>query len=417
MGVSLIGLCIAAMVLISHMLYPNLVVSLTFLRMPFISFFGLVMLGISFPWRYLKSSSSSEKNAALKSVMMRSCQADRALYLYRYLIYIVSFLAILVSSIVGLSSITRFAYAIASVGIVLDCLRGISSRIQLRISPLGLSEYVLGVMNRGEKESDHEKIRDGFESTFSIIFSYLKNGDMASLKIFCTKISGRLDSWIRMSTKLPVSLEELKKEGLVLDRYTIVEAMVAKRFNSILLEALQSTNSLGLETIIWFEGKFVLAFHKKHPSLGYLLLFSLANTLQLSEGKIDRVSRQAEYVTLISEIIKAYIDHSAMTNVSDKISIIKALALLENHLKDIFQLDRKMNPAFLMQPIAEIGQLIADERYVQMPDREDIVAELRRILSQFAILETIRAEMQMSGEGTDTKASYHEDKPFLPTSN
>jgi hypothetical protein len=300
-------------------------------------------------------------------------------------------------------------YALVSAGILIDLAKRLYQRLQFRAKPEGIAEWLLEKMSAAEKTLRHDDLVEAFESTFSILTGYLKLEDIASLKLFCLKIVENADFWIRVSSQLPGDFSGTNKESSVLDSYTIVEAMVAKRMSSLL----QVESLVVLEMLIWFEGRLVLAFHRRHASLGYLLLFSLSVVLQQVGGKIDRTSREIEYITMLSEVIKAFIDRTVVTRVSDRTSIFRGLALLESHLKESFRIDRNINPAFLMQPFAEVGQLIADEKYAEMPDRDAIIAELRRLLSQFAALEGVRAQMDIGVEGTDTKASYKEDKPFL----
>jgi hypothetical protein len=67
-----------------------------------------------------------------------------------------------------------------------------------------------------------------------------------------------------------------------------------------------------------------------------------------------------------------------------------------------------------MQPFAEIGQLLGSVRYDALPDREDILAELRRILAQFAAIETVTGRFEMGVDRTDTTATFKQDIPYIP---
>ncbi len=400
--ISIIGLCFSG-------LYPTWAAALTFPQTPLVCFFGIFLLVCLLPWRWVGGSQGDRSSHAISQCIIKSQLADKRVWLYQLIVYFIAFFSLVMVSIDSIPSLYRFMGALIGTGVLIDVAKTIYQRLQFRAKPEGLADWILESMKSAERRLNHDELVDFFESTFSILSGYLKMYDVASLKLFCLKIIENADVWIRASSKLPGNLDAINKDASVLDSYMIVEAMVAKRMSSVL----QAESLVVLETLIWFEGKLSLAFHGRHASLGYLLLFSLSVTLQHLEGKIDRTSREIEYITMLSEIIKAFIDRTVATRISDRTSIFRALALLESHLKESFRMDRNINPAFLMQPFAEVGQLIADEKYAQMPDREDIIAELRRLLSQFAALEGVRAQMDIGVEGTDTKASYKEDKPFL----
>jgi hypothetical protein len=400
--ISIAGLCLSG-------LYPTWGAALNFPMTASVFFFGIFLLCTIVPWGWVRGPQGGQISHAIVHCAKKSQLSDKRICLYLFAVYFISFGTLIVVSLSPIPSLYRFMCVLVSAGMLIDLAKMIYRRLQFRAGPEGLADWLLETMRTAERKSNHDSLVEGFESTFSILTGYLKMDDVASLKLFCLKIIENADFWIRASSQLPGNLGGVDKDPSVLDNYTIVEAMVAKRMASIL----QVESLVVLETLIWFEGKLVLAFHKRHSSLGYLLLFSLSVILQQADGKIDRTSKEIEYITMLSEVIKAFIDRAAATRISDRASIFKGLSLLESHLKESFRNDRNINPAFLMQPFAEVGQLIADEKYAQMPDRDDIIAELRRLLSQFAALESVRAQMDIGVEGTDTKASYKEDKPFL----
>jgi hypothetical protein len=399
---SVIGLCLSGV-------YSAVVAELTFPQTPFVCFFGLFFLVGLIPWRWVRAFHGNRNASTLSQITIQSQLSDKRIFLYLLVTYFVAFTDLIVINLSAIPPLYRFICALVGVGVLIDMSKMIYKRLQYRTQPVGLADWFLESMRNAERSSKHDALVQAFELTFSVISAYVGMNDTASLKMFCLRIIDNADLWIRASSKLPGSLDGMNTEASVLDRYTIVEAMVAKRMSSVL----QAESLIMLETLIWFEGKLALAFHGRHASLGYLLLFSLSVTLQQVEGKIDRTSREIEYITMLSEIIKALIDRTAATRISDRTSIFRTLALLESHLKESFRADRSINPAFLMQPFAEVGQLIAEEKYAQVPDRDDIIAELRRLLAQFAALEGVRAQMDIGVEGTDTKSSYKEDKPFL----
>jgi hypothetical protein len=188
--------------------------------------------------------------------------------------------------------------------------------------------------------------------------------------------------------------------------------MTAKRLAWVIKEACVIGSPTALEESVRLTGKLFLTFHGYHPSLGFLLLVTLSQISQKAEGKIERWEFDVELMSVFSEVIKSLIDKSLERGIPDTASIIKVLAILETHVKESFRREKSVNPAFLMQPFAEIGQMLAAPRYNALKDREEIIAVLRRILAQFAAIENVTGRLEITGEGTDTKASFREDLPF-----
>ena len=100
-------------------------------------------------------------------------------------------------------------------------------------------------------------------------------------------------------------------------------------------------------------------------------------------------------------------------NIADTASILQVLGILEGTVKEILRREKTMSPVLLMQPFAEIGLMLESDRYRSLPGREEILAGLRRILSQFSVFGGVTARLEEEGEVvTDTTASFKEDLPY-----
>jgi hypothetical protein len=191
------------------------------------------------------------------------------------------------------------------------------------------------------------------------------------------------------------------------------EAMTSKRIAWIVQEACHIGSLTGLEETTRLAGKLAMTFHNHHESLGSLILITLAQASQRGCGNMTMWDLEMEVVSTLSEVAKSLIDRSVDRNTSDAASILKVFTILESKVKEIFHREKTMNPALLMQPFAEIGQMLAGERYRSFPDRDEVLADLRRILAQFSALEGVTSRLAGGGgEDTDTKASFREDLPF-----
>lgn len=375
-------------------------------------FFGLSLFFSLLPWVWTIFSTSGTKNTPATLAPLRSCVWDRRMYRYSIGIQILSFLGIVVVSQDLLPPIWGLALSIVYIGGILDLLKNAYIRLQYRRTASGVAEWFIESMKEAVQKRDARLHTIIFEMIFSTIVDYMHCGLFGSLKTLCQDLLTETDLWIGAIAGLRLYSVPTEQEETMLDRYMIAEAKTAKRLMWVAREACDLGTPIAFEESVLLTGKLFLAFHAHHESLGFILLVSLSQTAQTLDGKIDPMDREVEVTIGFSEVIKSLIDRSIDRRVSDKASILKVLAILETHVKASFHHEKSINPALLMQPFAEIGQMLAFSRYAALPDREEILAQLRRILAQFAAIESVSSRFEMLGPGTDTGASYREDLPF-----
>ena len=376
------------------------------------AFFVLSLFFSALPWVWTLFLTLGSEDNALSDTALRSNLRDRRMYLYSGAVVVASLAGLVLVSQEMIAPLWVFVCSGILIGFILDCLRLAYFRMHYRRTSEGLAEWFLETMNRSVRRRDERLHTIAFEMVFSVIIAYMYKGLPGELRLFCQKIMTGTDLWLGSIARLKMFSLPSEGEASLLDHYTVAEAMTAKRLSWLVKEACELGNPVAFEETVRFTGRLFVAFHNLHPSLGFLLLVSLSQTAQKVEGKIERWDRDLDISIGFSEIIKSLIDRSVDRSVSDKDSILKVLAILETHIRASFQQEKSINPAFLMQPFAEVGQMLGDAKYQALPDREEILAQLRRILTQFAALDAVPGHMEISGAGTDTKSSFHEDLPF-----
>ena len=410
---TLLGICAAVALAIGIQTVPGFEAELllpdTFLEF----FFGISLFFSSLPWVWTLFLTLGSETNPISASALNSNMKDRKMYLFSGGVIVASFIGLLVLEQPLIPIQWCFAISIILIGIILDCLRMAYFRLQYRRSPEGIADWLIESMKGAVKRHDERLHTMSFEAVFTLIVAYLKNGEMGALRLFCQKIVNASDLWLGSIARLSLFRIPSETEETLLDRYSLAEAKTAKRLAWVIKEACDLGSPTALEEAVRLTGRLFLTFHSYHPSLGFLLLLTLSHTSQKADGKIESWDRDVELMSAFSEVVKALIDKSLERGVADTASITKVLAILETHVKESFRREKSVNPAFLMQPFAEIGQMLASSRYNALPDREEIIAILRRILAQFAVLETVTGRLEISGEGTDTKSSFHEDLPFM----
>jgi len=406
---------IAAVALLAGIqFFPGLMAALSLPMIVFQIFFLFSLFLSLQPWGWAIFFTSKSEKTPISAYALRSVLSDRKLYLFSAAILLCSFSGFLLLSQTLMPIYHSVAIALVFAGFIIDNLRWSFFRIQFRRSAPGLAEWILTSMQRATRHHRPEQITEYLEGIFSLLVSYIQSHDIGSLRLFTQKVTHAAEIFLRSIAKLNLFKLSSSQETL-LDQYNIAEAMVAKRLTWVIKTALETESPTNFEEAVRLYAKLFLAFHNQHPSLGHILLLTLSDTIH-KHTQMDW-DRDMEVTVTISEIIKALIDVSVERRVSDQESIQKVLSLLEMHVKESFREDRTVNPALLMQPFAEIGQLLAEERYTSLPDRDLILSDLKRILAQFAAIEGVTSRIPSGEEGTDTSASYHEDMPYIPREN
>ena len=376
-------------------------------------FFFVVSLFFSaLPWVWTLFLTLGSEDNAIAASALRSNVQDRRMYAFAGAVIVASFVGLFVVSQELLSPIWVLACSGVIIGIILDSLRYAYFRLHYRRSAEGIADWFIETMKRAVRKRDERLHTMTFEMVFAVIIAYMHRGQPGELRLFCQRIVGVADLWLGAIARLRMFRLPSEGEASLLDRYSIAEAMTAKRLAWLVNESCEAGNPVAFEEAVRLSGRLFMAFHGFHPSLGFLLLVSLSQAVQKLDGKIEHADRDMEVSVGFSEVVKSLIDRSLDRGVSDKDSILKVLAILETHVKASFHQEKSVNPAFLMQPFAEIGQMLGDPRYSSLPDRDEILAQLRRALSQFAAIENVSGRLEITGAGTDTKASFREDLPF-----
>jgi len=395
-------------------LYPELPITI---HVPSILFqivflFSLFLSVLPWIWAIFFTARSEKKptNAyALSSVL-----SDKKLYFFSIGITISALVGFVLFSIKLLPPMINFAIGLVLIGFIVDNIRWSFFRMQFRRSAEGLADWLLHRLHLLSRRRDLHALQDVLETIFSLLIGYITINDVSALRVFTHKITTAADTMLRSIARISLFHLTTEPESTLIDRYNLIEAMMAKRLAWVLNTACEKKSPTALEETVRLCGKLFLAFHNQHESLGYLLLLTLAETIQKSDIRAGDWDRDFEVTMTFSEIIKSLIDRSVERRISDHTSIKKILAYLEMYVRQSFHRDRSISPALLMQPFAEIGQLLAGERYRSIPDRDEILSDLRRLLAQFAALESVAGRLEEPHEGTDTSASYHEDLPFAP---
>ncbi len=116
----------------------------------------------------------------------------------------------------------------------------------------------------------------------------------------------------------------------------------------------------------------------------------------------------------LSEVCKAFLVQSQARNESYKELFLTTILEMEKVVKMLYRQNKSISPVLLMQPFAEVGQFLGSDAMQNALDREIIVREIRRILTEFQSLEMVMQNIEeVVGVSEDTSSTFSQDHPYM----
>ena len=281
--------------------------------------------------------------------------------------------------------------------------------IRRMVSFDGTARLVQTRLRRALRSRNLHLILAEFESTALFVEEAFSLGNSANTRKSSNLFLSAVE---QVLTAIPQVLppKEEKEAETLLDMYAIFQAEVAKKLESLAFQVKKSPHDIQWELLIKMVAQVTALFLsiQEHLSSPFLLIMEeLAKTLQESHSP-----KEMELYAGCVEAIKGVIEHALSKKKDARVYTSPLLNKLEYLMKERFRRDRTINPAYLMQPFAEIATFLTHPSFSTLVGREEIVSDLKRILSQFAVLETI-SERLGETHPTDTASTYQQEIPYL----
>ena len=179
----------------------------------------------------------------------------------------------------------------------------------------------------------------------------------------------------------------------LLDEVNYLTTYVCRRLDWLSSLAMENHFDPINEDIVNTLGKMSLFFARYSPDVAkFPLLFAQRIACSALDQNRDELAIQC--CLILSEVTKGLIHISKEKRETRKDVIIAALQHLETVATAIYQKNRETNIALLMQPFAEVAQLLGNEQFTDLLDREEIITELKRILQSFGALDMVMMRIQ-----------------------
>ena len=291
----------------------------------------------------------------------------------------------------------------------IDALKYDLNAIRYNMSFEGASETLKKAMKQAIKSKDLNKTLSEFESVILLSEKTFKEHDSLDVQKSVQFIISTVDEILLALPQMTLPSGEKEIESL-LDRYVLFQAVVSKKMEGIITYVRNEPSEFKWDLLIKLLTKMTILFGSVYENFGGPFFLTMGDSALYLQS-IHSTKEMDAYAGCV-EAIKALLDHSLQKKKDAQPIVTPLLNKLEFFMKERFRKDRTINAAMLMQPFAEIGEFLSQQAFLSLNGREELLGDLKRILSQFAILETISERMGETGQ-TDTEASYHEDLPFL----
>jgi len=246
----------------------------------------------------------------------------------------------------------------------------------------------LGKIGLRECRRGHNEHVFGYVDIFSeVIVKAIRSKSMDLARVALEELLGLSEAFV------PGEATHRMKEGAptLLDRVNFFVAHFSKRLVWLFRYAVDEKMEPIAEEIISCYGKMSLFLTKFHPTLIHLPLLFIARAADIA-ARADAEEVFVRAGATLSELGKSLVATSREKNESMREAIFLVLGHLEEIMKESFKRNKELSPAILMQPFAEIAELLAEEQYKEFPDREVVITELRRCLGEFSALDLVQAK-------------------------
>lgn len=224
-----------------------------------------------------------------------------------------------------------------------------------------------------------------------------------------------IESYVQEASLRGVRLQpDEQKSGLTfLDKVNSLCIFVSERLIWVFDEAIKENADPIAENIISELGKMSVFFARHSPLVAGIPLSFLSKCADIAQEK-KHDGLLIRIALTLSETTKLLLAYTKERNESFRDLIITAIATLEQIVKLIFKQSQEINVALLMQPFAEIGEFIGRDDMRSFPDRDEVIKEIRRILTEFQALQVVTKNIETMAPalGEDSTSTYQQDLPY-----
>ena len=275
-----------------------------------------------------------------------------------------------------------------------------------RLLQFGISDFLMHEMekkcNQSSKRGNEKEAFVWLDTSFEVLAKTIHSKSMYLAHLALDSVQPMAESFIQGEATSIIQAFNTTQKGMfpsLLDRIKYLTLHITKRLEWAYTQTLKEELDPIAEEMIKTLARLDVYLAKNSPELAHLPLLTIKNSAlaALRDGHED-LAVQAS--ATLSELGKSFLTLSKDRNQSYRALVFIVLSQIEEISQELFKQNREINAALLMQPFAEIAEMLANPNYLSLIEREAILEELKRILNQFNALDLVMSKLP-----ADTMAS------------
>lgn len=339
---------------------------------------------------------------------------DRTLFACLYALFAFLLYSVYISLVNSTSVVPLYLWMIAlGVGFDLLCYY-LKRSFQYTYAPF-LVEKLNSDLEKAVKNKDEAKAFEWLEVAIDTCAKATRKNQIRLASTSLNAVQTLIETYVKEVSQADVrQFSHQNGSGLTfLDKVNSLCMFVSERLMWVFEVACKERTQPIAENIISEFGKMSVFFARHNPRVASIPISFLAKCANIAKdgSQEDLLIRIALTLSETSKLLLAY---TKERNESFRDLILSSLGTLEQVVKMIFKQNRDINVVLLMQPFAEIGEFIGSDQMRSFPDRDEVIKEIRRVLTEFQALQVVTKNVETIAPhvAEDSSSSYQQDKPF-----
>lgn len=212
----------------------------------------------------------------------------------------------------------------------------------------------------------------------------------------------------RMQSLAPATVAEVQGPSFS-DKINFLSLFVSERLQWLYQNAVRLHAHPVAEEVLSEFAKLALFFSRHNERVAMLCVSFITKCALFSKNE-DALIRAS---LTLSQLCKEVYRESRERRESLRDLLLNALFAAEQIVKELYKKNKEINPALLMQPFAEIAQFLGQAEGEGIPERQEVLKEIRRILASFQSLELVIQNLEpVTTMPEDTTSTYSQDLPY-----
>lgn len=374
-------------------------------------FLAIALFAVMYIWQVIWQT--QEKKIACAQEFFR-CDRWFSIYfavLFLFCLFSLSLIVLPQSSLINI----QLCIWIVFFGISLDVLRAHLKRLFSYTMYSCVIDHLSKALPKAVRQQNETQAVEWIGVAIDSALKSMQHGKIAHVSRSFASMHQLIETYVkelaRMQSLAPAELPESPTPSFS-DKINFLSVYVCERLQWLYENAIRLHVDPVAEEVLSEFAKLALYFSHHNERVAIVAVSFIAKSALASKNENSLIRAGL----ILSELCKAVLVESKARNESLLDLFMDALDAMEQIAKELYRKNKGINPVLLMQPFAEIAQLLGQDSMKQVHGRDEILKEIKRILTSFQSLELVVQNLEeVTGIGEDTTSTYRQDLPYQST--